>query len=108
MHVMNGNQMLPPDMPRVKGNENNSSRKNEERVEISGWGKQVWHQNGTRCPKGTVPIRRIKVDDVLRAQSPHDFGRKQPRKDPFFNVTVDDDPDTHEVCLFLNVILFSP
>lgn len=39
---------------------------------------QMWHKNGTRCPKGTVPIRRSTVHDVLRAKSLFDFGKKQP------------------------------
>ncbi|KAJ9703093.1 hypothetical protein PVL29_004741 [Vitis rotundifolia] len=81
-------QLVPPELPRVrrmkeeevKRDNHISSRKNEERMVISGRGaRQVWHQNGTRCPKGTVPIRRTTVDDVLRAQSLHDFGKKQPR-----------------------------
>ncbi|WJZ85724.1 hypothetical protein VitviT2T_005244 [Vitis vinifera] len=81
-------QLVPPEMPRVrrmkeeevKGDKHTSSRKNEERVVISGRGAwQVWHQNRTRCPKGTVPIRRTTVDDVLRAKSLYDFGKKQPR-----------------------------
>ncbi|KAJ9703091.1 hypothetical protein PVL29_004739 [Vitis rotundifolia] len=81
-------QLVPPEMPRVrrmkeeevKGDKHISSRENEERVVISGRGAwQVWHQNRTRCPKGTVPIRRTTVDDVLRAQSLYDFGKKQPR-----------------------------
>ena len=40
---------------------------------------QMWHQNGTRCPRGTVPIRRSTVHDVLRAKSLFDFGKKQRR-----------------------------
>ncbi|KAL6346185.1 hypothetical protein AAG906_027929 [Vitis piasezkii] len=62
-----------------EGDKHTSSRKNEERVVISGRGAwQVWHQNRTRCPKGTVPIRRTTVDDVLRPNL-YDFGKKQPR-----------------------------
>ncbi|KAL5837646.1 hypothetical protein ACOSQ3_014815 [Xanthoceras sorbifolium] len=38
---------------------------------------QMWHTNGTRCPKGTVPIRRSTEHDVLRAKSLFDFGKKQ-------------------------------
>ncbi|KAJ9703092.1 hypothetical protein PVL29_004740 [Vitis rotundifolia] len=81
-------QLVPPEMPRVrrmkeeevKGDKHISSRKNEKRVVISGRGAwQVWHQNRTRCPKGTVPIRRTTVDDALRAQSLYEFGKKQPR-----------------------------
>ncbi|CBI28645.3 unnamed protein product, partial [Vitis vinifera] len=48
-----------------------------QRCQEGAW--QVWHQNRTRCPKGTVPIRRTTVDDVLRAKSLYDFGKKQPR-----------------------------
>ena len=36
---------------------------------------QQWHQNG-RCPKETVPIRRTKKDDLLRASSMRRYGRK--------------------------------
>ena len=71
-------------MPRLKvlkdGEELRSERtkKNNEAGGVRGsW--QMWHQNGTRCPKGTVPIRRSTVDDVLRAKSLFDFGKKQRR-----------------------------
>ncbi|KAJ6837608.1 uncharacterized protein M6B38_119755 [Iris pallida] len=37
---------------------------------------QMWHLNG-RCPEGTVPIRRTKGGDVLRASSVKRFGRKR-------------------------------
>ncbi|KAG8080944.1 hypothetical protein GUJ93_ZPchr0007g5818 [Zizania palustris] len=37
---------------------------------------QLWHQKG-RCPEGTVPIRRTKMDDLLRASSLHRYGRKR-------------------------------
>ncbi|GFP90108.1 hypothetical protein PHJA_001154600 [Phtheirospermum japonicum] len=40
---------------------------------------QMWHQKGELCPKGTVPIRRSTVDDVLRAKSLYDFGKKRAR-----------------------------
>lgn len=53
---------------------NNPSNKNSEILK-SAW--QIWHRNGTTCPKGTVPIRRSSVDDVLRAKSLFDFGKKQ-------------------------------
>ncbi|KAH9728159.1 hypothetical protein KPL70_008918 [Citrus sinensis] len=58
-----------------------SSERNNERVIIEGaW--QMWHRNGTRCPKGTVPIRRSTEHDVLRAKSLFDFGKKQHRRIP--------------------------
>ncbi|CAL5066522.1 unnamed protein product [Urochloa decumbens] len=37
---------------------------------------QMWHRNG-RCPEGTVPIRRTKKDDLLRASSARRYGRKR-------------------------------
>ncbi|XP_010923381.1 protein neprosin-like [Elaeis guineensis] len=38
---------------------------------------QLWHQNG-RCPEDTIPIRRTKKDDVLRANSVERYGKKSP------------------------------
>lgn len=49
------------------------------RVREKAW--QMWHLNGTRCPKGTVPIRRSTVHDVMRAKSLYDFGKKRSRVD---------------------------
>ena len=43
---------------------------------------QMWHLNGTRCPKGTIPVRRSTVHDVLRAKSLYDFGKKRPKSLP--------------------------
>ncbi|CAH9085480.1 unnamed protein product [Cuscuta epithymum] len=37
---------------------------------------QLWHLNG-RCPKGTIPIRRTKEDDILRATSIESYGKKK-------------------------------
>ena len=78
-------QKAPTKMPRgmkVKRDDENDSGNNTEgergRVIREGtW--QMWHLNGTRCPKGTVPVRRSTVHDVLRAKSTYDFGTKQPR-----------------------------
>lgn len=36
---------------------------------------QLWHRNG-RCAPGTVPVRRTKKDDLLRASSMRRYGRK--------------------------------
>ncbi|XP_054811093.1 uncharacterized protein LOC129312481 [Prosopis cineraria] len=36
---------------------------------------QMWHQSGS-CPKGTVPIRRTTKDDILRADSIQQSGKK--------------------------------
>lgn len=38
--------------------------------------KQLWHLNG-KCPKGTIPMRRTKKEDVLRASSVKNYGRKK-------------------------------
>lgn len=88
-------QKVPPEMPRVKSvkqeeakkeyntTSNNSGDFHEEMgVVSSGSAWQTWHQNGTRCPKGTVPIRRSSVHDVLRAKSLYHFGKKQRRMAP--------------------------
>ncbi|KMT13888.1 hypothetical protein BVRB_4g077300 [Beta vulgaris subsp. vulgaris] len=56
--------------------EGNSKKKREGIKELE-W--QMWHLNGTRCPKGTIPVRRSTVHDVLRAKSLYDFGKKRPR-----------------------------
>ncbi|RAL53948.1 hypothetical protein DM860_004419 [Cuscuta australis] len=36
---------------------------------------QLWHLNG-RCPKGTIPVRRTKEEDILRASSVKNYGKK--------------------------------
>ncbi|CAL5001158.1 unnamed protein product [Urochloa decumbens] len=38
---------------------------------------QTWQQNG-KCPDNTVPIRRTKEEDVLRASSVNSYGKKTP------------------------------
>ncbi|GAA0175119.1 hypothetical protein LIER_28361 [Lithospermum erythrorhizon] len=75
-------QRVPPKLPRTKtvktdelrerNNNNSSSRR---RSDAAAW--QIWHERGERCPKGTVPIRRSMVHDVLRAKSLYDFGKKK-------------------------------
>ncbi|KAL8241715.1 hypothetical protein R6Q59_012017 [Mikania micrantha] len=37
---------------------------------------QLWHSNG-ECPKGTIPIRRTKKEDILRATSIKSYGKKK-------------------------------
>uniref|UniRef100_A0A8R7Q796 Neprosin PEP catalytic domain-containing protein n=1 Tax=Triticum urartu TaxID=4572 RepID=A0A8R7Q796_TRIUA len=39
---------------------------------------QTWHQNG-KCPENTIPIRRTKEEDVLRANSIKRYGKKRPQ-----------------------------
>ncbi|XP_044947906.1 uncharacterized protein LOC123397438 [Hordeum vulgare subsp. vulgare] len=38
---------------------------------------QTWHQNG-KCPENTIPIRRTKYEDLLRASSTRRYGKKRP------------------------------
>ncbi|ERM98017.1 uncharacterized protein LOC18426005 [Amborella trichopoda] len=58
-----------PERPRFNGSRNSSWSE-----EMKGaW--QTWHKSG-HCPKGTIPIRRTSVDDVLRAKSLFHFGKK--------------------------------
>nr|XP_023903905.1 uncharacterized protein LOC112015704 [Quercus suber] len=56
---------------------------------------QPWHLNG-RCPEGTIPIRRTKEEDLLRAGSVANFGRK---KYPHAQKNVD--PDVHEHAIYI-------
>lgn len=42
---------------------------------------QLWHMNG-RCPEDTIPIRRTKKDDILRASSVKRYGKKKHRTIP--------------------------
>lgn len=76
-------QRVAPERPRMRmmkkqeesdGKGNSSSRSSN--IGDGAW--QMWHFNGTRrCPKGTVPIRRSTVHDVLRSKSLFDFGKKK-------------------------------
>ena len=54
---------------------NASSRTDKEKI------SQLWHVNG-KCPKDTIPVRRTKKDDVLRASSVKSYGKKQHRSIP--------------------------
>ncbi|RCV38376.1 hypothetical protein SETIT_8G137200v2 [Setaria italica] len=51
---------------------------------------QTWHQNGKCCPPNTIPIRRTKEEDVLRASSIKRYGKKRPRSIPNFFSVIDD------------------
>ncbi|XP_058223054.1 protein neprosin-like [Rhododendron vialii] len=39
---------------------------------------QLWQRSGS-CPEGTIPIRRIQKQDLLKANSLKEYGRKKPR-----------------------------
>ncbi|KAL7228181.1 hypothetical protein ACSBR2_006991 [Camellia fascicularis] len=80
-------QRVPPEMPKlgVMKKDNNEVMRDHKYNKTTSGGSggdsggawQMWHQKGERCPKGTVPIRRSTVHDVLRAKSLYDFGKKQ-------------------------------
>lgn len=41
---------------------------------------QLWHKNGTFCPKGTIPIRRIRRrKDFPKTNRNHAYSRKVPK-----------------------------
>lgn len=98
-------------MPRVKtmkGSEdkdyiNATSKEESSQREVissrSAW--QMWHQNKTMCPKGTVPIRRSTVHDVLRAKSLYHYGKKQSRMGLSRHTDAPDvvSGNGHEVCV---------
>ncbi|XP_047257821.1 uncharacterized protein LOC107849162 isoform X2 [Capsicum annuum] len=73
-------QKVPPEIPKLKKSVKTDTIMSRHVVSNNSksavdW--QLWHQNGQRCPKGTVPIRRSEVHDVLRAKSLYDFGKKK-------------------------------
>ncbi|EYU39771.1 hypothetical protein MIMGU_mgv1a0255902mg, partial [Erythranthe guttata] len=75
---------VPPGLPR--STQMGQSRTNSSTTSVDGWKGvwQTWHQNGQLCPKGTLPVRRTTVHDVLRAKSLFYFGKKQfPNSLPF-------------------------
>jgi hypothetical protein len=53
---------------------------------------QLWSLSGESCPEGTIPIRRTKKEDILRASSINTFGRK------LNQVRVDTTKYKHVVC----------
>ncbi|KAL6497684.1 hypothetical protein OROHE_027009, partial [Orobanche hederae] len=76
-------QIVPPEMPKVSKTAKTNITTTVESVDghmKGAW--QMWHQQGRSCPKGTIPIRRSSVHDVLRAKSLYRFGRKQPESLP--------------------------
>ncbi|KAI5423967.1 hypothetical protein KIW84_030260 [Lathyrus oleraceus] len=81
-------QKKPSMMPKeMNMNMNINIESINERSGNRGGAWQMWHQNGTRCPKGTVPVRRSTVHDVLRAKSLYDYGKKQRRSPLLFRRT---------------------
>ena len=85
-------------MPRFKGGRPLKNYYTEDTVR-GAW--QGWHHVG-HCPRGTVPIRRSTVDDVLRAKSLYHYGKKQRKKMPISTQRSFEAPDVvsgngHEV-----------
>lgn len=71
-------QMRPTYHPEGLFDENKVSEKPKERSNPI---TQLWHVNG-KCPEDTIPVRRTKEDDVLRASSVKRYGRKKHRTIP--------------------------
>ncbi|XP_050218736.1 uncharacterized protein LOC126669333 [Mercurialis annua] len=65
-------QMRPNFQPEGLVSENKVNG-NEERTEPI---TQLWHLKGT-CPEGTIPVRRTKKKDLLRASSVKKYGKKK-------------------------------
>ena len=40
---------------------------------------QLWHHQREQCPSGTIPVRRTKEEDLLRAANVSQYGRKPHR-----------------------------
>ncbi|XP_073012444.1 protein neprosin-like [Typha latifolia] len=66
-------QTVAPKMPKFQGG---PQPRNYTTAAAARRAWQAWHHVG-HCPKGTVPIRRTRMDDVLRAKSLFHYGKKQ-------------------------------
>lgn len=101
--MINFVQRGPTEWPKTKVGKENKEEVSERRAGSGALASfQTWRVNGTRCPKGTVPVRRTTVKDVLRSKSLFDFGKK---KRPILLDRKIDAPDVvsgngHEVLLF--------
>lgn len=62
---------------------------NKIKSDVSSNPTQLWHLNG-KCPQDTIPVRRTKMDDVLRASSIKRYGRKKHKSMP---VPMSAEPD---------------
>lgn len=68
-------QMTPNFHPDGVFGQNKASSKKKQSI------PQMWHMNG-KCPAGTIPVRRTKKDDLLRASSIKEFGKKKHKTIP--------------------------
>nr|ARA95696.1 neprosin 2 [Nepenthes ampullaria] len=71
-------QIRPSYHPEGLFDENKIATEQKERINPI---TQLWHLNG-KCPEGTIPIRRTKKNDILRASSVKRYGRKKHRSVP--------------------------
>ncbi|KAK8490120.1 hypothetical protein V6N13_121304 [Hibiscus sabdariffa] len=77
----------PPERPRAYETEGNVAGAEEEQEHV-----QLWRMSGETCPEGTIPVRRTREEDMLRASSVRRFGRKPRRR-----VRRDSTSNGHEV-----------
>lgn len=54
---------------------------------------QLWQRSGN-CPDGTIPIRRVQKENLLKSSSLKEYGRKKPRLSQRFN-HLDKNIDLH-------------
>lgn len=93
-------------------------RSNHSQTENSPEKLQLWTTTGETCPEGTIPIRRTREEDFLRARSSEEFGRKAAAGQALIraarSVRRDSSSNNHEVptinhCfLFLGLFAFAP
>jgi hypothetical protein len=74
--------------------------------------QQVWQKSGS-CPKGTIPVRRIRKRQLLKAHSIDEYGRKKPsfsnrKVSDKLNQNVDSfvQQQNHSVSLTLTLLTF--
>lgn len=70
---------------------------------------QLWRLNGN-CPKGTIPIRRTKKEDILRASSINKYGKKTSQSTVAHPTSVDLDlinQSGHQVSCTLYITTWS-
>ncbi|KVH90877.1 uncharacterized protein LOC112521663 [Cynara cardunculus var. scolymus] len=83
-------QTRPNYHPEGLYDENKMNTESKQRVDNI---HQLWHVNGM-CPEDTIPIRRTKEDDVLRASSVKRYGKKKHKSIPVpRNIPKSADPD---------------
>lgn len=74
--------------------------KTHNKRDVSSENFQSWSLSGESCPEGTIPIKRAKEEDILRASSIDTFGRK------LSQVGMDANDYKHVVCNHINSYFF--